>query len=84
MRARIMRDVQCEQCGRSMRVSDGPEKKYASGMTLPCIWRERAALSVTDRCRYGGGDETSMRFGVPELLVNIAHFPELIDRATQG
>jgi hypothetical protein len=26
-RASIMRDVQCEQCGRSMRVSDGPEKK---------------------------------------------------------
>jgi hypothetical protein len=22
-----------------------------------------------------------MRFGVPELLVNIAHFPELIDRS---
>lgn len=22
-------------------------------MTLPCIGRERAALSVTDRCRYG-------------------------------
>jgi hypothetical protein len=30
MRASIMRDVQCEQCGRSMRVSDGPEKKYVS------------------------------------------------------
>jgi hypothetical protein len=27
MRASIMRDVQREQCGRSMRVSDGPEKK---------------------------------------------------------
>ena len=38
MRASIMRDMQCEQWGRSMRVSDGPEKKYASGMTLPCIW----------------------------------------------
>jgi hypothetical protein len=25
MRASIMREVQCEQCGRSMRVSDGPE-----------------------------------------------------------
>jgi len=27
MRASIMRDVQREQCGRSMRVNDGPEKK---------------------------------------------------------
>jgi hypothetical protein len=27
MRASIMRDVQCEQCGRSMLVSDGPEGK---------------------------------------------------------
>ena len=27
MRASIMRDVQCEQRGRSMNVSDGPEEK---------------------------------------------------------
>jgi hypothetical protein len=47
MRASIMRDVQCEQCWRSMRVSDGL-KKYASGMTLPAFGREHAALSVTD------------------------------------
>jgi hypothetical protein len=37
MRASIMRDVQCEQCGRTMRVSDGPEGKQACRMTLPCI-----------------------------------------------
>jgi hypothetical protein len=46
-----MRDVQREQRGRSMGVSDGREE--IRGMTLPCIWgRERAALSVTDGCRY--------------------------------
>jgi hypothetical protein len=38
MRASIMRDVQREHRGRSMRVSDGPEEKRACGMTLPCIW----------------------------------------------
>jgi hypothetical protein len=48
MRASIMRDVQREQRGRSMDVSDGPEEKRACGMTLPCIGRERTALSVTD------------------------------------
>ena len=31
----------------------------------------------------GGGDGTSMRFRVPESVVNIAHFQELIDRVTE-
>jgi hypothetical protein len=50
---------------------------------LPCVGRERyrlsvtdVRLSVTDVCRWRGGDGTSMRFRVPEPLVNIAHFPE--------
>src|ERR1700680_2178044 len=46
-------------------------------MTLPCIGRERAALSVTDGCRWRGGDGTSMLFRVPESVVNIAHFQKL-------
>jgi hypothetical protein len=46
-------------------------------MTLPCIGRERAALSVTDGCRRRGGDVTTMLFRVPEALVNIAHFQKL-------
>ena len=57
MLASIMRIVQCEQRGRSMDLSDGPEEKLACGMALPCIGRERAALSVTDNCRLRGGDK---------------------------
>jgi hypothetical protein len=44
---------------------------------LPCVGREHYRLSVTDSCRWPGGDETSMLFRVSELLVNIAHFPKL-------
>ena len=61
-----MPDVQREQRGRSMDVRDGPEEKFR-GMTLPCIGRERAALSVTDGCRWRDGDGTSMRLRVPGL-----------------
>ena len=32
------RDVQCEQRGRLMVVSDEPKKKRACGIVLPCIW----------------------------------------------
>jgi hypothetical protein len=42
----------------------------------PDLRRERAALSVTDRCLRRGGDGTSMLSRVPELVVNIAHFPK--------
>jgi len=68
-----MPDVQREQRGRSMDVRDRPEEKFR-GMTLPCIGRERAALSVTDGCRWPDGDGTSMRLRVLESVVNIAHF----------
>jgi hypothetical protein len=73
MLASIMRIVQCEQRGRSMDLSDGPEEKLACGIALPCIGRERAALSVTDSCRRRGGDEVMIRFPIRESVVNIAH-----------
>ena len=72
MLASIMRIVQCEQRGRLMDLSDGPEEKLACGMALPCIGRERAALSVTDSCRRRGADENSLRFPIRESVVNIA------------
>src|SRR6202035_3647193 len=72
MLASIMRIVQREQRGRSMDLSDGPEEKIACGMALPCIGRERAALSVTDSCRRRGGDGISIRFRIRESVVNIA------------
>ena len=76
MLASIMRIVQCGQRGRSMDLSDGPEEKLACGMALPCIGRERAALSVTDSCRRRGGDETSIGFRIRESVVNIAQSSE--------
>jgi hypothetical protein len=64
MRTSFMRDVQCEQRGRSMAVGDGLEEKRTCGMTLPpAFGRERAALSVTDGCPIRGGDGSSMRLG---------------------
>jgi hypothetical protein len=44
---------------------------------LPCVGREHYRLSVTDGCRWLGDDKTSMRFRIPELLVNIAHFRKI-------
>ena len=73
MLASIMRIVQCEQRGRAMDLSDGPEEKLACGIALPCIGRERAALSVTDSCRRRGGDQDSVRFPIRDSVVNIAH-----------
>ena len=40
---------------------------------LSCVGREHYRLSVTDGCRWRGGDGTSILFRVPEALVNIAH-----------
>ena len=73
MLASIMRIVQCGQRGRSMDLSDGPEEKLACGMALPCIGRERAALSVTGNCRLRGDDQERVRFPIRESVVNIAH-----------
>jgi hypothetical protein len=73
MLASIMRIVQREQRGRSMDLSDGPEEKIACGMALPCIGRERAALSVTDNCRLRYDDQTTIRSSIRESVVNIAH-----------
>jgi hypothetical protein len=36
-----------------------------------------ATLSVTDGCLWRDGDGTSMRFRVPQQVVNIAHIPKL-------
>jgi len=75
-RASIMRDVQREQRGRSMRVSDGTGEKI-------CFWHDTSlhlggsvqhSLSPIGPIR--GGDQTSVRPGVPEPLVNIAHIPK--------
>jgi hypothetical protein len=55
----------------SARVNSGSD--WIDGMTLPSVGRERAALSVTDKCRRRGGDGTSMELKVPAPLVNIAH-----------
>ena len=35
-----------------------------------------ATLSVTDGCLWRDGDGTSMRFQVPQQVVNIAHIPK--------
>ena len=55
-------------------------------MALPCIGRERAALSVTDSCRRRGGDETSIGFRIREYVVNIAQSSEFreCDRVSTG
>jgi hypothetical protein len=80
MLASIMRIVQCEQRGRSMDLGDGPEENLACGIALPCIGRERAALSVTDNCRLRGGDQKSLRFQFGSLwsiLLTLSKFHEL-------
>ena len=41
---------------------------------FPRLGGSITGLSVTDSCRWLDGDETSMRFQIPESLVNIAHF----------
>jgi hypothetical protein len=41
---------------------------------LPCVGREHYRFSVTDDCRWRGGDGTSLLFRIPEWPVNIAHF----------
>jgi len=41
---------------------------------LACVGREHYRLSVTDDCRWRGGDRASMLFRIPEWLINIAHF----------
>jgi hypothetical protein len=71
-RSSIIRAWQREQRGRSIAVKNC----WDEDTMLPCVGRERYRLSVTDVCRWRGGDGTSMRFRVPEPLVNIAHFPE--------
>jgi hypothetical protein len=40
---------------------------------LPCVGREHYRLSVTDSCRWRGGDRTSMQQHIACLLVKIAH-----------
>jgi len=80
MLASIMRIVQCGQRGRSMDLSDGPEEKLACGMALPCIGRERAALSVTGNCRLRGVDQKgyASQLGSPwSILLTLSKFHEL-------
>jgi hypothetical protein len=79
MRASIMRDVQREHRGRSMRVSDGPEEKRACGMTLPCIWAGACSTLGHRWMPIRGGDGASMLFRVSGAVVNIAHIPKEIN-----
>src|SRR6266851_448345 len=46
---------------------------YATSLALLMNRREHAALSVTDNCRFGGGDRGILTRPVPDILVNIAH-----------
>jgi hypothetical protein len=66
IRASIMRDVQREQRGRSIIVSDGLEEKRACGMTLPCIWAGACSTLSHRWMPIRDGDATSMLFLVPE------------------
>ena len=43
---------------------------------LPSVGREHYRLSVTDGYRGRGDDGTSIRFRVPESVINIAHIPK--------
>jgi hypothetical protein len=58
MRASIMRDVQCEQRGRSIAVKDCWDE-----FTMLPLGGSIYRLSVTDGCRWLGGDAASMRLG---------------------
>jgi hypothetical protein len=71
-RSSIIRVWQREQRGRSIAVRNC----WDEDTMLPCFGREHYRLSVTDVCRWRGGDGTSMRFRVPAAMVKIAHFPE--------
>jgi hypothetical protein len=44
---------------------------------LSCLGREHDRLSVTDGCQWRDGDGISMRSGVPESVVNIAHIRKI-------
>src|ERR1700726_4461164 len=71
-RSSIIRVWQREQRGRSIAVRNC----WDEDTMLPCFGREHYRLSVTDVCRWRGGDGTRMRFRVPAAMVKIAHFPE--------
>ena len=71
-RSSIIRVWQREQRGRSIAVRNC----WDEDTMLPCFGREHYRLSVTDVCRWRGGDGISMRFRVPAAMVKIAHFPE--------
>jgi hypothetical protein len=46
-------------------------------MRIPSLGGITTELFVMDSCRWRGDDETSMRFRVPELLINIAHLQKV-------
>ena len=47
---------------------------------LPCFGGGSIhRLSVTDGCRWLGGDGINMRLRVPESVVNTAHIPKELD-----
>jgi hypothetical protein len=45
-------------------------------MTLPCKGGSVTELSVTDGCRWRGGDQANMAQYKSYLVVNIAHSPK--------
>src|SRR5258705_11940728 len=63
------REHHAGRAARTARALDGCEgcrrKNKLVARHFPAFGRERAALSVTDRCLCVGGDRTSMRLRVP-------------------
>jgi hypothetical protein len=47
---------------------------WTDDMLLASIGREHASLSVTDNCRYGGGDRITLLQLSSDSAVKIAHF----------
>jgi hypothetical protein len=80
MLASIMRIVQCEQRGRSMDLSDGPEENLACGIALLCIGAGACSTLRTDNCRRRHGNEKgyASQFSSPwSILLTLSKFHEL-------
>jgi hypothetical protein len=72
----VIRDAHCGQRGRSIGVSRDLGGNSDFDITLPCKGGSVTELSVTDGCRWRGGDRVSMAQCKSCLLVNIAHSPK--------
>jgi hypothetical protein len=72
MRASIMRDVQCEQRGRSIAVKDC----WDEVILLPCFWAGAFTDSLSPMVADGWAVMEQHAPRVPEPVVNIAHIPK--------